>query len=187
VVRHAQNTAQRFVACIPGRARIHRSRALGRRLDERARQTRPRRAHRVGGHLQERARWTSRDDAHRSGGRRPKRVARWCDAEVRRQRVGRGRGDRKSAFFRRFISAAPSQFVRQPLRKQCETTLNVVIAELDKLDPKHALRAFASPLGRGRAARPGSVDDPLGAPGRTGALRGAIPGATAARWPRDGG
>ena len=55
-------------------------------------------------------------------------------------------GDRKSAFFRRFFSVAPSQFVRQPLRKQCETTLNVVIAELDKLDPKHALRAFAPPL-----------------------------------------
>ena len=36
--------------------------------------------------------------------------------------------------------------MRQPLRKQCETTLNVVIAELDKLDPKHALRAFTSPL-----------------------------------------
>jgi hypothetical protein len=55
-------------------------------------------------------------------------------------------GDRKSSVFRRFFSVAPSQFVRQPLRKQCETTLNVVITELDKLDPKHTLRAFASPL-----------------------------------------
>lgn len=60
--------------------------------------------------------------------------------------LGEAGGDRKSPFFRRFFSIAPSSFVRQPLRKQCETTLNVVVVELDKLDKKHALRNFLSPL-----------------------------------------
>jgi hypothetical protein len=62
--------------------------------------------------------------------------------------LGEAGGDRKGAFFRRFFSVAPSQFVRQPLRKQCEHTLNVMAAELDKLDKKHALRAFAEPLAK---------------------------------------
>lgn len=60
--------------------------------------------------------------------------------------LGEAGGDRKSPSFRRFFSVAPSQFIRQPLRKQCETTLNVVVAELEKLEKKHALRSYLSPL-----------------------------------------
>jgi hypothetical protein len=56
-------------------------------------------------------------------------------------------GDRKGAFFRRFFTVAPSSFVRQPLRKQCEHTLHVVLAEIDKLDKKSPLRAFGGSLG----------------------------------------
>lgn len=55
-------------------------------------------------------------------------------------------GDRKAPFFRRFFASAPSIFVRQALRKQCETTLNVLVVEVDKLDKKHVLRSFLGPL-----------------------------------------
>lgn len=55
-------------------------------------------------------------------------------------------GDRKAPFFRRFFATAPSVFVRQALRKQCETTLNLVIVEIGKLDKKHALRSYLEPL-----------------------------------------
>lgn len=55
-------------------------------------------------------------------------------------------GDRKSLFFRRFFSKAPSQLVRQALRKQCEHTLTVMAVELEKLDAQHALKAFQAPL-----------------------------------------
>ena len=54
--------------------------------------------------------------------------------------------DRKSPFFRRFFTTAPSVFVRTTLRKQCETTLNIFVVELDKLDKKHPLRAYIPPL-----------------------------------------
>jgi hypothetical protein len=54
--------------------------------------------------------------------------------------------DRKSSFFRRFFSVVPSEFVRRPLRKQAETTLQVVVAEIGKLAPDHPLRAFLAPL-----------------------------------------
>lgn len=60
--------------------------------------------------------------------------------------VAESGGDRKGPFFRRFFTIAPSQFVRQALRKQCETTLNVIVAELNKLDKKHPLRAHTEPL-----------------------------------------
>jgi hypothetical protein len=55
-------------------------------------------------------------------------------------------GDRKDAAFRRFFPVAPSQFIRKPLRKQCEHTLHVMIPEIHKLDPENPLRAFAAPL-----------------------------------------
>jgi hypothetical protein len=55
-------------------------------------------------------------------------------------------GDRKSPFFRRFFTVAPSAFVRQPLRKQCELTLHVMAAEIGKLDKHHPLKSFASSL-----------------------------------------
>lgn len=55
-------------------------------------------------------------------------------------------GNRKSSFFRRFFSVAPSQLVRRPLRKQCEDTLHLVLAELAKLDPAHPLQGHADPL-----------------------------------------
>ena len=60
--------------------------------------------------------------------------------------LGEAGGDRKSSFFRRFFTVAPSLFVRRPLRKQCEDTLNIVLVELDKLDPTHPLRAYLTPL-----------------------------------------
>ncbi len=60
--------------------------------------------------------------------------------------LGETGGDRRSPFFRRFFPVAPSQYVRQPLRKQCEQTLNVMVVELEKLDKKHTLRSFVSPL-----------------------------------------
>jgi len=60
--------------------------------------------------------------------------------------LGEAGGDRKSPFFRRFFPVAPSQYVRQPLRKQCEQTLNVMAAELEKLEKKHTLRTFLAPL-----------------------------------------
>jgi len=55
-------------------------------------------------------------------------------------------GDRKSPFFRRFFTVAPSAFVRQPLRKQCEVTLHVMAAEIGKLDKKHPLKGFGASL-----------------------------------------
>lgn len=55
-------------------------------------------------------------------------------------------GDRKSPYFRRFFTVAPSQVVRQPLRKQAEHTLHVFAAELEKLEKKHPLRAHLAPL-----------------------------------------
>jgi len=55
--------------------------------------------------------------------------------------------DRASPFFRRFFPIAPSVLVRQPLRKQCEYTQNVVVEELSKLEGKaQGLKAFARPL-----------------------------------------
>jgi hypothetical protein len=60
--------------------------------------------------------------------------------------LGEAGGDRKGTFFRRFFSVAPSQFVRQSLRKQCERTLHVMLVELEKLEPKHPLRVHAAPL-----------------------------------------
>src|SRR5687768_11365536 len=60
--------------------------------------------------------------------------------------LGETGGDRKGSFFRKFFSIAPSQFIRQPLRKQSEHTLNVMVAELEKLDAKHPLRPYAAPL-----------------------------------------
>ena len=58
--------------------------------------------------------------------------------------------DRKSAFFRRFFTVAPSTFVRQSLRKQCEKTLKVVLAEIEKLPAASTLKPFVDKL-RGRA------------------------------------
>ncbi|MDO9017010.1 MAG: hypothetical protein Q8S73_45820 [Deltaproteobacteria bacterium] len=54
--------------------------------------------------------------------------------------------ERKSAAFRRFFPVAPSEFVRGPLRKQCERTRDVIVRELDKLPGDSPLRAFSEPL-----------------------------------------
>lgn len=56
--------------------------------------------------------------------------------------------DRKSATFRRFFSVAPSEFIRQGLRKQCEATLNKVIPEIAKQPDGNPLRAY-EPLLKG--------------------------------------
>lgn len=55
-------------------------------------------------------------------------------------------GDRKSPLFRRFFADAPSEFVRRPLRKQCEYTLNRIVPELNQLPDESPLKAFAKPL-----------------------------------------
>lgn len=55
-------------------------------------------------------------------------------------------GDRKSTLFRRFFPIAPSELIRQSLRKQCEHTRNVMVSELSKLPSEHPLKAFAAPL-----------------------------------------
>jgi hypothetical protein len=57
--------------------------------------------------------------------------------------------DRKSTFFRRFFPMAPSEFIRQGLRTQCERTRDVILPELEKLDASSPLRTFAKPLGDG--------------------------------------
>lgn len=67
-------------------------------------------------------------------------------------------GDRKSTTFRRYFSAVPSEFVRKPLRKQAEVTLGVIVAEIDKLAPNHALRAFLAPLKTGAQAALDALD-----------------------------
>lgn len=55
-------------------------------------------------------------------------------------------GDRKSTLFRRFFPMAPSELIRQSLRKQCEHTRDVMVSELNKLPNEHPLKAFAAPL-----------------------------------------
>lgn len=55
-------------------------------------------------------------------------------------------GDRKSPLFRRFFADAPSEFVRKPLRKQCEYTLTRIVPELNQLPDGSPLKAFAKPL-----------------------------------------
>lgn len=54
--------------------------------------------------------------------------------------------DRKSPLFRRYFPFAPSEYVRQPLRVQCEHTLDVVAKELEKLDKKSPLRPYGATL-----------------------------------------
>lgn len=55
-------------------------------------------------------------------------------------------GDRKSPLFRRYFPSSPSEYVRQPLRSQCEHTLSAIVPELAKLDKKSLLSPFAAPL-----------------------------------------
>jgi hypothetical protein len=54
--------------------------------------------------------------------------------------------DRKSTFFRRFFPLAPSQFIRQGLRRQCERTRDGMLTEMGKLEKKSPLRPFEAPL-----------------------------------------
>ena len=60
--------------------------------------------------------------------------------------------DRRSTFFRRFFPVAPSEFIRQSLRTQCERTRDVIVPELEKLDATNTLRAFITPLSDGAKA-----------------------------------
>lgn len=55
-------------------------------------------------------------------------------------------GDRKSTFFRRFFPIAPSELVRENLRRQCERTRDSILVEIDKLPESSPLKAFHSPL-----------------------------------------
>ncbi len=54
--------------------------------------------------------------------------------------------DRKSTFSRRFFPIPPSVFIRRSLRKQCQTTLNVLVAEADKLPESSLLKPMADVL-----------------------------------------
>ena len=54
--------------------------------------------------------------------------------------------DRKSTFFRRFFPVAPSQFIRQGLRKQCERTRDGILQEIGKLETTSPLKTFEAPL-----------------------------------------
>jgi len=56
--------------------------------------------------------------------------------------------DRKSTFFRRFFPVAPSQFIRQGLRTQCERTRDGILAEIGKLEEKSPLKPFEAPMRR---------------------------------------
>lgn len=60
--------------------------------------------------------------------------------------------DRKSVAFRKFFPTAPSEFVRGPLRKQCERTRDVMVPEIHKLPAGSPLRVFAEPLLKGAKA-----------------------------------
>lgn len=57
-----------------------------------------------------------------------------------------GGQDRKGAFFRKFFPVAPSAFIQQALRKQCERTRDVIVPEIKKLPEESPLRPFASLL-----------------------------------------
>jgi hypothetical protein len=46
----------------------------------------------------------------------------------------------------KLFSIAPGKFIRRGLRQQCEQTQNVILREVDKLDPDHALKPFAPKL-----------------------------------------
>lgn len=54
--------------------------------------------------------------------------------------------DRKSGLFRRYFPSAPSEYVRQPLRAQCEHTLEVMAKELAKLEKTSPLKPYGPTL-----------------------------------------
>lgn len=54
--------------------------------------------------------------------------------------------DRKSTLFRRYFTVAPSEYVRQPLRMQCEQTLSTIAPELAKLDKTSLLKTYGPTL-----------------------------------------
>lgn len=58
------------------------------------------------------------------------------------QLLGESNNDRKSGLFRRYFPSSPSEFVRQPLRAQCEHTVSVISPELGKLDKASPLKAY---------------------------------------------
>jgi hypothetical protein len=49
-------------------------------------------------------------------------------------------------FLDKVLSVSPSRFVKKPLREQCETTRDVLLVELAKLDPGNPVRALAPAL-----------------------------------------
>jgi hypothetical protein len=67
--------------------------------------------------------------------------------------------DGNGATLKRMIgSTTMSRFIGQALRKQCERTRDVILPELDKLEKKHALRAFVEPLEHGVTAALAALD-----------------------------
>jgi hypothetical protein len=55
-------------------------------------------------------------------------------------------GERKSSFFKRFFAEAPSDFIAQPLRAQCERTRDKLIPEVEKQPDDSPLKSFAARL-----------------------------------------
>ena len=54
--------------------------------------------------------------------------------------------DRKSTFFKRFFTEAPSAFVARNLRDQCEQTRDRIVPEVQKLPAESPLRPYADRL-----------------------------------------
>ncbi len=68
------------------------------------------------------------------------------------------KGDRTSTLFRRFFASAPSVFIRQGLRKQCERTRDTILTELGKVDDTSPLKAFVAPFKAGVELAFGALD-----------------------------
>ncbi|MEP7121401.1 MAG: hypothetical protein ABJE95_10845 [Byssovorax sp.] len=58
------------------------------------------------------------------------------------QALAEASGDRKAAAFKRFFPSPASELIRIALRKQCERTRDVVVAELGKVDESSVLRPY---------------------------------------------
>ncbi|MBK9263667.1 MAG: hypothetical protein IPM54_28175 [Polyangiaceae bacterium] len=63
------------------------------------------------------------------------------------------------AFMDRVFKVAPHAFVRANLRKQCEATKNVIVAEVAKLEAEHPLKSFGALLDTLATATITALDD----------------------------
>ena len=63
------------------------------------------------------------------------------------------------SFMDRVFKIAPNAFVRANLRKQCESTKNVIVAEVAKLEPESPLKSFGSMLDSVASMTIAALDD----------------------------